>query len=202
MQGIRGEVRQHKSRGDGCQGAARRARAGACAMWHHVNDTVIEAQEDIAMELHSESFKNDDRIPELYTCSGRDHSPHLAWSGAPRATRSYALIVDDPDAPAGTFAHWGIYDIPPEMTHLDEGFSGRDAQAVGARQVMNDFGRRGYGGPCPPHGHGVHHYRFQLLALDVDHLEVPERADCRQLEEAAHTHVLNRARLTGTFSRD
>lgn len=153
------------------------------------------------MELHSESFKEDDRIPDLYTCNGRDHSPHLAWSGAPRATRSYALIVDDPDAPAGIFAHWGVYDIPAEMTHLDEGFSRGDAKAVGAKQVMNDFGRKGYGGPCPPRGHGLHHYRFHLLALDCDRLDVSERADCRQLEEAARPHVLSQARIVGTFSR-
>lgn len=154
------------------------------------------------MELHSASFGNDQPIPDLYTCSGRGHSPHLAWSGAPRATRSYAVIVDDPDAPSGVFAHWGLYDIPVEMTHLDEDFSDSgDAGEVGARQVVNDFGRQGYGGPCPPHGHGVHHYRFELLALDVPHLELPARADCRELQAAAQPHVLSRARLMGTYAR-
>lgn len=153
------------------------------------------------MELHSQGFASEQRIPDQYTCSGKDRSPHLAWSDAPRATRSYALIIDDPDAPSGTFSHWGVYDIPAEMTHLDEGFSSDDARAVGAKQVMNDFGRIGYGGPCPPVGHGVHHYRFQLLALDVEHLDLPARADCRALEEAAHPHVLGRARVTATYSR-
>lgn len=153
------------------------------------------------MELHSESFSDDIPIPETHTCDGGDRSPHLAWSGAPRATRSFVIIVDDPDAPGGTFAHWGVCDLPPEMTHVDEGFAAMDARAVGAAQMMNDYGRRGYGGPCPPRGHGMHHYRFQVLALDVPHLDLPSRADVRELEAAAHPHVLDRARLTGIYSR-
>lgn len=154
------------------------------------------------MELHSISFGNGGPIPDFYTCNGKGHSPHLAWSGAPRATRSYAVIVADPDAPGGTFAHWGVCDIPVEMDHLDEDFSGSgDAREVGARQVVNDFGRQGYGGPCPPHGHGVHHYRFELLALDVARLDLPRRASCRELEAAARPHVLSRARLIGTYER-
>lgn len=153
------------------------------------------------MELHSESFSDDAPIPDTYTCDGGDRSPHLAWSGAPRATRSFAIIVDDPDAPGGTFAHWGICDLPAEMTHVDEGFAATDASAVGATQMMNDYGRRGYGGPCPPRGHGMHHYHFQVLALDVPHLDLSARADVRELEAVAHAHVVDRARLTGVYGR-
>lgn len=104
----------------------------------------------MTMKVHSRSFGDGERIPDLYTCNGKDHAPHIAWSGAPKGTRSFAVIMDDPDAPGGTFAHWGVYDIPPEMTHLDEGFNAEDAHAIGAKQVRNDFGRNDYGGPAPP----------------------------------------------------
>jgi Raf kinase inhibitor-like YbhB/YbcL family protein len=153
------------------------------------------------MKLHSASFNDHERIPEVYTCEGKDVSPHLAWSDAPRDTRSFALVVEDPDAPAGTYRHWGVYDIPAEMTHIDEGFSGEDAANVGAKQVLNDFGHAGYGGPCPPPGHGEHHYRFELLALDVEHLDLPRGADVRALLNTAHPHILSRARLEATYSR-
>lgn len=153
------------------------------------------------MELHSENFRSDEPIPAAHTCEGKNHSPHLAWTDVPVGTRSLALIVDDPDAPSGTFAHWGIYDIPAEMTHLDEGFTRQDAESLAIRQVVNDFSRIGYEGPCPPRGHGIHHYRFRLLALDVEHLDLSVRANCRELEEAARPHILGRARMTGTYSR-
>jgi Raf kinase inhibitor-like YbhB/YbcL family protein len=167
-------------------------------VWQH---EWITKQEAVAMELHSESFSDGSLIPDVYTCDGRDRSPHLAWTGAPRGTLSYAIIMDDPDAPGGTFGHWGVCNLPPELTHVDEGFSSDDASELGALQVMNDLGRHGYGGPCPPKGHGPHHYRFQLLALDVPKLDVSPRASVLDLEQAAHPHVLKRARLTGIYER-
>lgn len=153
------------------------------------------------MELHSESFRPDEAIPQTYSCEGKNRSPHLAWSGVPSGARSLALVVQDPDAPSGTFGHWGLYDIPVELNHLDEGFDGREAASLGIRQVLNDFGHLAYDGPCPPRGHGVHHYQFQLLALDVPHLELPSRVNCRELEEAAGPHILDRAGLTAVYSR-
>ena len=153
------------------------------------------------MELYSETLRANESIPPVYTCEGKNRSPHLAWNDVPLGTRSFALIVDGPDARSGTFGHWGVYDIPAEMTHLDEGFTSEDAQALGIRQVLNDLGHASYDGPCPPRGHGVHHYQFKLFALDVDHLELPARANCRELEEAVRPHVLGRARLTATYSR-
>lgn len=153
------------------------------------------------MEVHSESFSDNSPIPDMYTCEGKDRSPHLAWSGLPRGTLSLAIIVDDPDAPGGTFAHWGVCNLPPELTHVDEGFSEEDAADLGALQVTNDFGKRGYGGPCPPKGHGPHHYRFQVLALDVVRLDISPRASVRDLELALHPHVLSRARMTGVYER-
>ncbi|MDX9741212.1 MAG: YbhB/YbcL family Raf kinase inhibitor-like protein, partial [Gammaproteobacteria bacterium] len=92
--------------------------------------------------------------------------------------------------------------LPPELTHVDEGFSEEDAGALGALQVMNDYGHRGYGGPCPPRGHGRHHYRFQVFALDVPNLDLAARASVQELEEALHPHILGRARLTGVYGRN
>lgn len=153
------------------------------------------------MEVHSVSFEHNRRIPADYTCEGSNHSPHLAWGNLPPTTRSLAIIVDDPDAPAGTFSHWGVYDISPEMTHVDEAFSRRDAGSVGAEQVMNDFGRRGYGGPCPPRGHGQHGYRFRVLALAVPELDLPAHANVPDLERAAAPHILDEAVIIGTYER-
>lgn len=152
------------------------------------------------MELRSENFPAGGRIPVEYTCEGADHSPHLAWSGAPPGTRSFALIIDDPDAPGGTWSHWGVCDIPADLTQLEVGFS-RRAEAAGVRQVINNFRRAAYGGPCPPPGHGAHRYRFRLFALTVERLSLPSGADCRALERAARPHSVGEAQLTGTYSR-
>ena len=114
----------------------------------------------------------------------------LQWSEPPAGTRSFALIVDDPDAPGGTFRHWGAYDIPASARSL----GGEFAQAV------NDFGKPGYGGPCPPRGHGPHRYRFKLLALDVDELNL-SGPSIAKLEAEAEKRQLGRAQLTGTFER-
>ena len=97
-------------------------------------------------------FEPDGRIPPRYTCDGRDGSPPLGWSDVPDNVRSFVLIVDDPGAPGGTFVHWVVYDLPPEARGLPEGLPPREATAGGGAQGLNDFGRVGYGGPCPPAG--------------------------------------------------
>jgi Raf kinase inhibitor-like YbhB/YbcL family protein len=102
--------------------------------------------------------------------------------------------MDDPDAPSGTFRHWGAYDIPATAREIAGG------QAVGA-QATNDFGKSGYGGPCPPKGHGPHHYRFKLYALDVERLDLPVNAKVKQVESEAQKHQLGLAQLTGTYER-
>lgn len=154
----------------------------------------------MAFRLESRAFREGQRIPERYTCEGEDVSPPLAWSGAPKGAKSFALLCDDPDAPRGTWRHWGVYNIPGEATELPEGVS--PEPAVGAmRQVINDFGRVGYGGPCPPPGHGTHHYHFRLLALSVASLSLPAKARCPDLEKAAKPHLMASAEIIGTYAR-
>jgi Raf kinase inhibitor-like YbhB/YbcL family protein len=154
----------------------------------------------MTLVLTSPAFADGARIPERFTCEGDDVSPPLAWSGAPAATRSFALVVSDADAPAGTWYHWAIFDLPAATAGLAEG-QPRDGRAGNVRQAVTDFRRTGYGGPCPPRGHGPHRYTFRLLALDVARLEVPERVDCRAVERAAVPHTLAEARLIGTYAR-
>ena len=154
----------------------------------------------MTLTLTSAAFGHETRIPSRYTCDGDDLSPPLSWSGAPTGSKSLALICSDPDAPMKTWYHWAVFDIPPLVDHLDEGI-GRRAHADGMRQALNDFGRFGYGGPCPPKGHGDHHYRFHLLALEIASLALPERAHCRDVERAAASHILGEALLMGTYSR-
>ncbi|ADZ69828.1 YbhB/YbcL family Raf kinase inhibitor-like protein [Polymorphum gilvum] len=148
------------------------------------------------MKLTSAAFEDGGTIPRPYTCDGEDLSPPLAWTGAPAGTRSFALVCDDPDAPAGTWHHWAIYDIPAGQAALEEGID----PDVGA-QAVNDFRRRGYGGPCPPRGHSVHHYHFRLYALSTQSLAAPRIATVKQVEALARQHALAEARLTGTSKR-
>lgn len=152
------------------------------------------------MHLTSPAFTNGGPVPVRYTCDGEDLSPPLAWSGAPPGAQSFALLCDDPDAPAGTWHHWAAFDVPADVVNFDEGMPSRET--VGAiRQALNDFGRFGYGGPCPPRGHGLHHYHFRLLALDVKSLGLKGRVRCREVERAVQPHVLATAELVGTFGR-
>jgi len=154
----------------------------------------------MSLTLTSTAFAQGERIPKRYTCEGEDLSPPLSWTGAPDGTRSFVLLCDDPDAPMGTWHHWAVYNIPPEVTELAEGYP-TDAAVGPVRQAVTDFGRTGYGGPCPPAGHGTHHYYFKLLALDVGGLDLAEKAECTEVEAAAEPHVLARAELMGTYSR-
>jgi hypothetical protein len=152
------------------------------------------------MSLTSSAFAAGKAIPQRYTCEGQDISPPLTWSGAPAGTRSFVLLCDDPDAPAGTWHHWALFDIPASTSDLAESYA-RDAHVGATRQAINDFGASGYGGPCPPKGHGTHHYHFKLLALDVEKLDVKERSRCKEVEAAARGHVLATAELIGTYAR-
>ncbi len=154
----------------------------------------------MTFQLTSAGFSEGQRIPKRYTCEGEDLSPPLAWSGAPPATRSFLLACDDPDAPAGTWHHWSLFNMPATVTALKEGLS-RRAHVDAMRQAVNDFGEIGYRGPCPPRGHGTHHYHFRLLALDIEQLSVKERAKCKEVEAAARSHVVATAELVGTYSR-
>jgi hypothetical protein len=145
-------------------------------------------------ELTSDAFQNGQPIPTRYTCDGADQSPAVSWSEAPQGTKSFALVIDDPDAPSGTFRHWGVFDIPASARSIAAG------QKIGT-EVANDFGKPGYGGPCPPKGHGPHHYHFKLYALDVDRLDVGAGAKIADVESAAEKHAIAQGELIGTYER-
>ncbi len=146
------------------------------------------------LALSSTAFAAGAAIPPRYTCSGMNVSPPLEWTGVPGGTQVFVLIVDDPDAPGGTFVHWLLYDIPAETTGLEEGV--RPAASVEGR---NDFGRVGYGSPCPPAGSN-HRYFFRLYALDASPgLGIGARRGA--LESAMAGHILSQAELMGTFGR-
>ncbi len=145
--------------------------------------------------LESSVFDDRQRIPTKYTGEGDNVSPPLRWNGVPDGAVQLALICDDPDAPREEpFVHWVLYGIPPETDRLEEG------SADGAIEGRNDFGDRGWGGPMPPEGHGTHHYRFRIYALDTD-LQIPEPVTKQQLVEAMGSHVLDEGELVGTYSR-
>jgi Raf kinase inhibitor-like YbhB/YbcL family protein len=143
--------------------------------------------------FRSEAFAEGGEIPRRHTCDGDDLSPALSWSDPPPGTRALALIVDDPDAPVGTFTHWLGWNIDPQAGGLTEG----ESAPVEGR---NDFGRGGWGGPCPPRGHGPHRYFFRLHALDAV-LYVGAGVERRELESALSGHVLATAELMGTYER-
>ena len=144
--------------------------------------------------LKSSAFDDGQPMPADHSCDGADRSPPLSWSDPPQGTKSFALVVDDPDAPGGVFRHWGAYDIPGSAHDLPPG-------ASSMAQATNDFGKSGYGGACPPKGHGRHRYRFKLFALDTEKLDLPASASVSQVEAAAAEHQLGRAELTGTYER-
>jgi hypothetical protein len=141
-------------------------------------------------------------VDARYTCDGEDVSPRLEWNGVPDQARELAVVIEDPDAPGATFTHWLVYGIDPVVMELSEGVPG-EAMTPGPpilRQGENDFGRMGYGGPCPPGG-DKHRYVFRLLALDAP-VELEARADRGAFDEAVAPHVLAEARLTATYARD
>lgn len=148
------------------------------------------------MELTSSSIR-DGRIPKEYTCDGADTSPQLAWSAPPAGTKSLALILTDPDAPSATFTHWVLYGIPAETRSLAERLPEQSQLADGARQGRNDFGKTGYGGPCPPRG-SEHRYVFTLYALDAK-VDLPPGATRPQVESAMKGHVLGQGEMTARF---
>jgi Raf kinase inhibitor-like YbhB/YbcL family protein len=154
---------------------------------------------EMALSVSSSVFGEGDMIPDRYTCQGEDISPPLAWSGLPAGTQSLALIMDDPDAPVGVFNHWVIFNIPADSPGLSQAVPAQAQLPDGARQGRNDFGRIGYGGPCPPSG-SPHRYQFTLYALD-SLLELEMGADKGQVLDAVEGHVLAQGRLTGRYQR-
>jgi hypothetical protein len=145
----------------------------------------------MAFAITSPAFVQGATVPAQFTCDGNDSPPPIELSDPPSETRSFAVIMDDPDAPRGTFTHWLAYDLPASKTELP-GDAGKT--------LRNSFGREGYGGPCPPPGHGPHRYFFTVYAVDVPSL--PVSGETRQdLEKALETHTLARAQLMGQYER-
>jgi Raf kinase inhibitor-like YbhB/YbcL family protein len=150
-----------------------------------------------ALHLTSSSFEADAALPAKYTCDGTNVSPALAWNDPPAATKAFALIVDDPDAPGKTFVHWVIYDIPGTARMLPEGVPNGAKLDDGSQQGKNDHGKTGYSGPCPPKG-VVHHYFFKLYALDAK-TNLKPQATKPELVQAMKGHILAEADLIGRF---
>lgn len=150
-----------------------------------------------SFQLKSSAFSNRGMVPQKYTCDGADVSPALSWNDPPTATKAFALIMDDPDAPGGTWVHWVIYDLPASVRELPEGIPKTKDLQNGARQGSNDFRQIGYGGPCPPHG-AAHQYSFRLYALDRP-TALAAGAGKRDLERAMRGHILAQSELIGRF---
>ena len=147
------------------------------------------------MKLTSPAFDDRQPIPARYTCDGENVSPELRWSDVPEGTRTLALTCVDPDAPGGEFTHWVMWNLDPTLGGIGSG-----EVPAGARQGINDFGNLGYGGPCPPPGHGPHHYRFTLSAVTTE-IGLPDGATIAELRDALAGATLAQAELVGTYER-
>jgi Raf kinase inhibitor-like YbhB/YbcL family protein len=160
---------------------------------------VIAADSPGKLQLKTAAFRAGSAIPTRFTCSGANISPALSWTQGPPLTESFVLIVDDPDAPAGTWVHWVVYNLPVSARQLPEHVPPGDAVSGGGKQGLNDFSQNGYGGPCPPPGR-PHRYFFRLYALNtILDLHTPvHRAD---VDVAMKGHVLAQAQWMGTFGR-
>ena len=150
-----------------------------------------------SIQVTSAAFVDGDKIPVRFTCEGDDVSPPLRWSGMPTATRSFALICEDPDAPRGTWVHWVLYNIPGDAVELNQAVPTLAETPSGARHGRNTAGDLAYAGPCPPPGK-PHRYFFRIYALDIM-LSLPAGASRAELEQAMHQHILTEGTLMGTY---
>lgn len=159
----------------------------------------LPKEEEMVLSVSSPAFQEGEKIPVKYTCQGEDVSPPLAWSEPPAGTQSFTLIVDDPDAPGGVFTHWVLFNIPSHSRELPEAIPTQAELSSGALQGKNDFGRIGYGGPCPPPG-SPHRYQFILYAVDHP-LDLRAAVSKKQVLDALQGHILAEGQLMGTYQR-
>jgi Raf kinase inhibitor-like YbhB/YbcL family protein len=176
------------------------AAAWFCLVTASCADDSKTAKEPVMnMHITSIAFVESRPIPDKYTCAGPNVSPPLQWANAPAGVKSFALVVDDPDAPAGTWVHWVLYNLPPAMMSLAENLPSSPELPDGSKQGVNDFGQPGYGGPCPPPGK-PHRYFFKIYALDMV-LNLKSGATKRQVLNAMEGHILAQGQLMGTYQR-
>ncbi len=157
------------------------------------------ARAQSVISVQSAAFSQGGTIPNAYTCADADKSPPLKWAGVPERAKTLALICEDPDAPGGTFIHWVLYNLPGSVGELAENQPKTARLPQGGEQGVNDFGRIGYGGPCPPSGN-PHHYHFRLIALDSA-LSLHAGASGAEVRSAARGHEVANGELVGTFAR-
>lgn len=171
---------------------------GACGDKDQSAPPTPEESPAMTLELSSAAFAEGQPIPARYTCTGDDISPPLVWRGAPAGTQSFALIMDDPDAPRGTWVHWVVYNLPASVTALPEAIRADGDLPGGAVHGRNSWGRNDYGGPCPPSG--THRYFFKLYALDTT-LNLAPGASKEALLQAMQGHILAQGQLMGTYKK-
>ena len=169
-----------------------------CSCKSRAGDKEKEGGAKMEIKVTSSVFKNDGMIPSKYTCDGEDFSPPLQWESVPQGTQSIALICDDPDAPMGTFVHWVLFNLPADIKELVGNIPAGRTLSNGASQGITDFGRIGYGGPCPPSG--THRYFFKIYALDTK-LALPAGSAKHQLLKAMEGHILAQGQLVGKYKR-
>lgn len=169
---------------------------GGCVAKNQPPATLPESSK--TLKLSSPAFSADGLIPAKYTCNGENLSPALSWDEPPAGTQSFVLLVTDPDAPSKTFVHWVLYDLPPTARELPEGLKTDPILAQGGVQGKSDFGKYGYGGPCPPQG--THRYVFTLYALDTV-LDLPPGTKQADVLKAIEGHTLAQAELVGRYGR-
>lgn len=153
----------------------------------------------MTLTIRSPAFAEGGTIPKKYTLDGDNVSPPLEWFDPPHGVRSYALICEDPDAPAGTFRHWAVRNIPAGQNGLPEGAGARSDGCTSF--AVNDFGHDRYDGPRPPRGHGPHHYHFRLAALDAELVDMPPGTRAEELWRAVQPHIIEQAETVGTSQR-
>lgn len=169
-----------------------------CCMGSGAADLQAEGGEKMEIKITSSAFEQGGLIPAKYTCDGDDISPPLQWKAVPEGTKSIALISDDPDAPVGTWVHWVLFNLPADARELSENIPPEKVLPNGARQGVSDFGRIGYGGPCPPSG--THRYFFKIYALDTE-IDLAAGATKGQLLETMEGHILGQGQLIGKYKR-
>jgi len=152
----------------------------------------------MTIKITSSAFTEGSMIPKRYTCDAEDVSPDLAWTAVPDGTKSLALICDDPDAPMGNWVHWVLFNLPPDINKLHAEIPPEETLKNGARHGKNDFGKFGYGGPCPPGG--THRYFFKLYALDTV-IKLESGITKAQLLTAMERHILDEGQLMGKYKR-